>query len=74
MTEQTFKEVAIEAAKSSPPVAVVTASFASDWTLNNMLTVVTIIYVILQIGWLAWRWWQAARMPAGAGINKGEMS
>lgn len=69
MTEQTLKEVATEMAKSSPPVAVVTASFATEWTLNNLLTAVTIIYVILQIGWLAWRWYQAVRLGPKSGIE-----
>ena len=66
MTDNTVKEVAMEIAKSSPPVAVVTASMASELTLGNVLTAVTIIYVILQICWLVWRWYQVARMPAGA--------
>lgn len=60
MTKDVFKDMALEGAKASPPVAVVTASLTSDWTLNQALTALTILYVVLQIAWLIWRWYQAA--------------
>lgn len=58
---QTLKDIVVETAKASPPVAVVTAGLASGWTLNNALTALTILYVVLQIAWLLWRWHRAAR-------------
>ncbi len=52
-----LKELAVEAAKSSPPVAVVATSYAHGWTLNTVLTAVTIVYVLLQAAYLVWKWW-----------------
>lgn len=60
MTKDVFKDMALEGAKASPPVAVVTASLTSGWTINHALTALTILYVLLQIAWLIWRWHQAA--------------
>lgn len=62
---QTLKEIITETAKASPPVAVVTASITSGWTLSTALTALTILYVLLQIAWLLWRWYRAAKL----GIN-----
>ncbi|ABM38593.1 hypothetical protein [Polaromonas naphthalenivorans] len=59
---QTLRDVLVETAKASPPVAVVTAGLASGWTLNNALTALTILYVVLQIAWLLWRWHRAVRL------------
>jgi hypothetical protein len=61
MTKEVIKDIVTESAKASPPIAVVTASLTSGWTLNHALTALTILYVILQIGWLLWRWHRAAR-------------
>lgn len=60
MTKDVFKDIALESAKASPPVAVVTASLTYDWTMGHTLTALTIVYVVLQIAWLIWRWHQAA--------------
>lgn len=60
MTKDLMKDIATESAKASPPVAVVTASATQGWTMNNTLTALTICYVVLQIGWLVWRWHKAA--------------
>lgn len=59
MTKEVLKDIAMESAKASPPIAVVTASLTSDWTLNQALTALTILYVVLQICWLLWRWHRA---------------
>lgn len=60
MTKEVFKDMALEGAKASPPVAVVAASLTSGWTMGHTLTALTIFYVVLQIAWLIWRWHQAA--------------
>lgn len=60
MSKDLMKDIAAESAKASPPVAVVTASATQGWTINNTLTAITIAYVLLQIGWLVWRWHKAA--------------
>lgn len=52
--------VAVEAAKSAPPVAVMAAAIAG-LTLQEWVFVVTIVYVVLQAGYLAWKWRREAR-------------
>ena len=60
MSKNILKDLSIEGAKASPPVAVVTAAHTSGWTMGHTLTAITILYVTLQIAWLLWRWHQAA--------------
>ena len=67
MTKELIKDIAVEGAKASPPVAILTASATQGWTLNHAPTAITILYVLLQIGWLVWRWRKAAQgAPIGA--------
>jgi len=61
MSKEMIKDIATEGAKASPPVAVVTASIAQGWTLNHTVAALTIVYLLLQIGWLVWRWRKAAQ-------------
>lgn len=60
MTKDVIKDIAVEGAKASPPVAILAASATQGWTLSHALTAITILYVLLQIGWLVWRWYRAA--------------
>ncbi len=60
MSKEIIKDVVIEGAKATPPVAVVTTSIAQGWTINNTVGALTAIYLLLQIGWLVWRWHKAA--------------
>lgn len=60
------KDVAVEGAKASPPVAVVTASIADFWTINHTVAALTMVYLLLQIAWLLWRWHRAAQHRDGA--------
>lgn len=60
MSKEIIKDVVTEGAKATPPVAVVTTSIAQGWTINNAVGALTVIYLLLQIGWLVWRWHKAA--------------
>ena len=33
---------------------------ANGWTINHTVAALTIVYLLLQIGWLVWRWYRAA--------------
>ena len=67
MSKEIIKDVVTEGAKATPPVAVVTTSIAQGWTINNTVGALTVIYLLLQIGWLVWRWRKAAQgAPIGA--------
>lgn len=60
MSKEMMKEIASEAAKASPPVALVGTSIAQGWTINHAVAALTIVYLALQIGWLLWRWYREA--------------
>lgn len=50
-------EVSGELAKAAPPTVVVGASVAGV-SLNDIILWATLIYLVLQIGFLARRWWK----------------
>lgn len=60
MAREVIKDMLTEGAKAAPPVVVTTASIANDWTMNHTVYALTIVYLLLQIGWLVWRWYRAA--------------
>ena len=54
--ESILKAFGIEAAKASPPVAVVAHQAATGWTMSHTLQALTIVYVAVQLGYLLWKW------------------
>ena len=48
-------DIANEAAKASPPVAVAGATLAGI-TVNDLILWATLLYLVLQIGFLLYRW------------------
>ena len=61
MSKEVIKDLAIEGAKATPPIAVVGTSIAQGWTINHAVAALTIVYLLLQIGWQLWRWRRAAQ-------------
>ncbi len=55
LTMQQKADLATEAAKASPPVAVAGATIAG-MPVNDLVLWVTLIYLVLQIGFLLYRW------------------
>jgi hypothetical protein len=55
-------EVVAEALKGAPAVGATTALVAG-FNLNTILVALTIIYVLVQIGYLAHRWYRMCRRP-----------
>lgn len=49
-------EIASEAAKAAPPVTVIATSTLAGWSLNNFIGLATLVYIILQAGYLLWKW------------------
>lgn len=49
-------EIAAEAAKSAPPATVAITAFLGGLSLNNIIGVATFIYIVLQAGYLVWKW------------------
>lgn len=60
MAKEKVVDVMVEAAKVSPPAFIVGKSIAEGWTINHTVAALTIVYLLLQIGWLLWRWRRAA--------------
>lgn len=61
MSKEIIKDVVTEGVKATPPLVVVGKSIAEGWTINHTVAVLTIVYLLMQIGWLAWRWRRAAQ-------------
>lgn len=55
LTMQQKADIAAETAKAAPPVTVAGASVAG-LTINDMILWATLIYIVLQIGFLLYRW------------------
>ena len=66
--ESIAKAIAVEAAKASPPVAVVAHQISSGWTLSHTLTLLTIVYVGVQLGYLLWKWRNERAERAARGL------
>lgn len=64
MSLQQRSEVAAEALKAAPAVAVAGPALLG-MNINDLLAVLTIFYVVLQIGYLLHRWWRMSRRPIG---------
>jgi len=56
MSKDIIKDIAVEGAKATPPVAVVAHQISAGWTLGSALTAITIAYVAAQLGYLLWKW------------------
>ena len=60
MAREVIKDALTEGATATPPLVVLGKSTAEGWTINNTVGALTVIYLLLQIGWLVWRWHKAA--------------
>jgi hypothetical protein len=50
------KEIAEEAVKASPPLVVTVGSWLAGLTINEFVGLTTIFYILLQAGYLIWKW------------------
>lgn len=64
-----IRTTAIEAAKGAPPVSVSIISQVDGWTMANTVTMLTVVYLLLQIGWLIWQWFQARQRAKREAIS-----
>jgi hypothetical protein len=55
LTLQQKADVATEAAKAAPPVTIVGATIAG-MQVNDLILWATLVYLVLQIGFLLYRW------------------
>lgn len=54
------RETGIAAAGAAPPVAAATA-VVTGMTLQDWVLVLTLVYLVLQIGFLLFKWWREWR-------------
>lgn len=52
------QEIAQEAMKATPPVAVALAGHFAGMTLQDWVLIATLVYVVLQAGHLLWKWYR----------------
>ena len=58
--EEMLHAASVEAAKGAPPIVVAAGAQAQGWSSADLIAMLTIIYLVLQILWLLWRWRKAA--------------
>lgn len=54
-------DILAEAAKAAPPIAITTAVTVGGLTLNEWVALATLLYIVLQSGWLVWKWYHAIK-------------
>lgn len=61
MTPEQKSDIASEAIKAAPPIAITTAVTVGGLTLNEWVAIATLLYIVLQSGWLVWKWYHAIK-------------
>lgn len=56
------QEVAIEGAKSAPPLSVVAADQLGAISVNKYVAMATLVYVIMQAAYLGWKWYKEYKL------------
>ncbi|WP_427183515.1 hypothetical protein ACL598_16750 [Bordetella bronchialis] len=54
-------DISVETLKAAPPVGVTAAAAATGWDLNHWVAIGTLVYIVLQIAHLLWKWRRQAR-------------
>lgn len=53
--------IAQESLKASPPVTITVVAWMQGLTLTDVVALATLAYVLLQSGYLVWKWVREAR-------------
>lgn len=61
MTPEQKSDIVSEAIKAAPPIAITTAVTVGGLTLNEWVAIATLLYIVLQSGWLVWKWYHAIK-------------
>lgn len=48
--------VTVEIAKATPPVYVTTWAWVQGLPLDKYVAIATLLYIVIQIGYLLWKW------------------
>lgn len=58
-------ELAQESMKASPPVTITAVAWMSGLTLNEIVALATLAYVVLQAAYLIWKWVREIKAKRG---------
>ncbi len=58
------QQIALEAGKATPPVTVTLLAWFNAIPMDKLVGLATLIYVMLQSGYLVWQWRQKAKSGA----------
>ena len=58
-------EVINETMKSLPPVGITVAAVVHEITLNTWVAIATLVYIVLQAGYLVWKWYKEVKASKG---------
>jgi Phage holin T7 family, holin superfamily II len=58
MTVDNKQEIAVAAVKTAPPLLVVGTHTVLGFTLNDWVSILTIIYIVLQVTYLLHKWFK----------------
>lgn len=61
MNQDFLNTAAVEAAKGAPPMIVTATAQTQGWSQADIVTALTIVYLVLQIGFLVWKWRRAVK-------------
>lgn len=70
--EAIIKAAGVEAAKATPPIAVLADAASKGWTMTHTATAITIAYILLQAAYLLWKW-KAEREDRRARLDREAM-
>lgn len=65
MVKEIGNEIGAAVGRTSPALAVAAAS-VSGWGVQEWMYLATTVYVIAQLGYLAWKWfreWRSGKVP-----------
>lgn len=57
--------IANEGLKATPPVTVTAVAWMQGLTINEVVGYATLVYIVLQAGYLVWKWVREARGSSG---------
>lgn len=66
---QLRQDAASEVVKAAPAVAATAAVKVLGLTLNEWVAAITILYILLQMLWLIFRWWHVVRRGVHRGVR-----
>lgn len=52
------QDIIAEGIKTAPPATVTLLATSNGWSMSDWVSLATILYIALQVGYLAWKWYK----------------